>query len=110
MSVALGRIQQLAEYVALGGDAAENRVLELALDKIMAREESRLVAQRTRLQAQLTEFERRYNLSSADFYHRFEQGDMGDDADFVEWSATYEMVENLNARLVILRDKRSDKR
>jgi len=75
----------------------------------MAREESRIMAQRTRLQAQLSEFERQYNLSSAAFYQRFEQGDMGDDADFVEWSATYEMVENVNTRLAILRNKKSDR-
>ena len=110
MSVALGKIQQLAEYIALSGDTAEDRVLELSLDKLMAREVFRLAAQQRRLRAQLTEFERRYGLSSRDFYDRFEQGEMGDDADFVEWSATYEMVENLNTRLAVLRGRRSDRR
>ena len=107
MSVALERIQQLAEYVALSGDTIEDRVLELALDKLMSREVSRLATQRRRLQAQLAEFERRYGLSSRDFYERFERGELGDDADFVEWSATYEMVENLNTRLAVLRSGKS---
>lgn len=85
-------------------------MLELTLDKVVAREMSRLAAQQRRLRAQLTEFERRYGLSSRDFYDRFEQEQMGDDADFVEWSATYEMVENLNTRLAVLRGRRSDRR
>ena len=94
----------------MNGGTTEGRGLELTLDRVVAREMSRLAAQQRRLRAQLTEFERRYGLSSRDFYDRFEQGEMGDDADFVEWSATYEMVENLNARLAVLRGRRSDRR
>jgi hypothetical protein len=105
MSVALERIQQLAEYITVRGESAEDRVLELALDKIVALEEARLVAQKERLQAQLVHFEGQYGMSSEDFYERFEGGKMGDDADFVEWSATYEMVENLDTHLAILRDQ-----
>lgn len=96
--------------LTLNGETTEDRGLELTLDKVVAREMSRLAAQQRRLRAQLTEFERRYGLSSRDFYDRFEQGEMGDDADFVEWSATYEMVENLNTRLAVLRGRRSDRR
>jgi len=107
MSVALGKIQQLAQYVTLRGDTLEDRGLELALDKLMAREVFRLAAQQRRLRAQLTEFERRYDLSSRDFYDRFEQGEVGDDADFVEWSATHEMMENLDTRPDILRGSKS---
>jgi hypothetical protein len=84
--------------------------LELTLDKVVAHEMSRLAAQQRRLRAQLTEFERRYDLSSSDFYDRFEQGERGDDADFVEWSATYEMMENLDTRPAILCGRRSDRR
>jgi hypothetical protein len=54
---------------------------------------------RARLQQQLADFERRYGMESGDFYARFERGDLGDAAGFVEWSATYEMVEKLNKRL-----------
>jgi hypothetical protein len=56
MSVALHRIEQLAEHVSVRGESAEDRGLELVLDKIMALEESRLVAQKERLQAQLLGF------------------------------------------------------
>lgn len=91
----------------MNGGTTEGRGLELTLDRVVAREMSRLAAQQRRLRAQLTEFERRYSLSSRDFYARFERGEMGDDTDFVEWSATHEMLENLDTRLDILRGGRN---
>jgi len=58
--------------------------------------------QKERLERQLAGFERRYNLVSEEFYARFEQGELGDAVDFVEWSATYEMLQNLEDRLAVL--------
>ncbi len=54
---------------------------------------------RTRLEQQLANFERQYARESGDFYARFERGELGDAADFVEWSATYEMAAELNKHL-----------
>jgi hypothetical protein len=50
----------------------------------------------------LAEFERQYDLASDEFYTRFERGELGDATDFVEWSATYEMIQNLEDRLAVL--------
>ena len=44
-----------------------------------------------RIEAQLQEFEQRFRLSSAEFYRRFRAGMLGDDADFFEWSALYQI-------------------
>jgi len=76
--------------------------VELALDKLLARETANIAAQKTRLEAQLVEFEHQYHLPSREFYERFERGELGDDTDFVEWSATFEMVQNLQRRLDVL--------
>lgn len=54
---------------------------------------------RTRLEQQLANFERQYAMESGDFYARFERGDLEDAADFVEWSATFEMLGNLRKQL-----------
>lgn len=51
---------------------------------------------RARLKQQLADFEKQYAMESVDFYEQFEHGDLGDAADFVEWSATYEMLKNLS--------------
>ncbi len=39
----------------------------------------------------LKENETRYNLSSAEFYRRFRQGEMGDADDFILWAGAYEI-------------------
>jgi hypothetical protein len=39
---------------------------------------------------------------SADFYARYESGEMGDETDLVEWSATVEMLANAEKRLALL--------
>jgi hypothetical protein len=54
-----------------------------------------LRSQIVRLRDQLAVFENRYGLTTPEFYERFEHGEMGDDADFFEWSATWEMVQDL---------------
>ncbi len=54
---------------------------------------------RARLEQQLADFEKQYTMKSVDFYKQFEHGDLGDAADFVEWSATFEMLENLRKQL-----------
>lgn len=48
--------------------------------------------------------EQRYNMASADFYVRYERGELGDSADFVEWAGDYQhylqLKEELEQRLV----------
>jgi len=102
MSATLSKIKRLEEYFSLMGGRPETGVWNLALDKLVAREIAHLRADMTRLEAELTEFERRYGQTSAEFYAQFERGELGDSADFMEWSATYEMVQNLHARLAVL--------
>lgn len=50
------------------------------------------------LQQHLTLFEKQYGWPSLAFYERFEKGELGDDADFFEWSATWEMSQQLQTR------------
>jgi hypothetical protein len=52
-------------------------------------------SQIARLRDQLAAFESCYGLTTPEFYERFERGEMDDDADFFEWSATWEMVQDL---------------
>jgi hypothetical protein len=38
----------------------------------------------------LVAYEQRYQMSSADFYARYQKGEMGDSADVVEWAGDYQ--------------------
>ena len=108
MSAVLSKIRKLEEYISLTGESAQDKVWEQALDKLLAREVTRLIEQKTRLQTQLAEFERQCDLASDEFCIRFERGELGDATDFVEWSATYEMLQNLEGQLAVLSGEKAD--
>ncbi len=103
MNATLEKVRRLEQYVATS-ESAVDPVLDMAVDKLLERESARLFALKSRLTEQLAELEIRYGMKSVDFYARYERGEMGDDTDFVEWSATVEMLENANKRLAVLEE------
>ncbi len=102
MSSALEKMRKLEKYI-VADPAAVDPVLELTLDKLLAREISRANIQKETLVAQIAEFEEQYNLSSDTFQSQFQSGKLGDDVDFIEWAATLEMLQDLNERLTALK-------
>jgi hypothetical protein len=44
-----------------------------------------------------------YKLSSGDFYRQFQAGELGDEADFFEWSAFYQMWLSIQKQLNLLK-------
>lgn len=98
----LEKIKLLEEYVAVDLSNIDP-VLELAIEKLLKREATRMDELKQRLLLQETEFEEKYGLDSEDFYRRFEKGLMGDDLDFFEWSATVDMIANIEKRISLLR-------
>jgi hypothetical protein len=61
----------------------------------------------TALIRSLVAYEQRYQMSSADFYARYQRGEMGDTADTVEWAGDYQhyvqLKEELEQKLVVAR-------
>jgi hypothetical protein len=57
--------------------------------------EQHITDQLTRLKSQVAEFESHYGWASEEFYPRFERGELGDDMDLMEWSATIEMIREI---------------
>lgn len=101
MMPTLEKIRRLEQYLAVDNSAVDP-VLDMAIDKLLAREIERVRELKKRLAAQLAEFEEHYTLKSADFYTRYENGEMGDSMDFVEWSATVEMLANAEKQMALL--------
>ena len=54
------------------------------------------------IEIDLREFERRYRLSSDDFYRQFKNGEMEDSEDFLLWSGIFEMQLENKKKLVEL--------
>jgi hypothetical protein len=40
----------------------------------------------------LSDFEKRYQLSTADFFAKYQKGEMGDGADIIDWAGEYKML------------------
>jgi hypothetical protein len=47
----------------------------------------------------LVAYEQQYKLSSAEFYARYQRGEMGDTADMIEWAGDYQHYVQLKAEL-----------
>ena len=69
----------------------QSEVIERAIDKLIALEQDRVRHELTELKTRLKAFEAQYLMSSEQFYRRYERGELGDSADFVEWSSFCDM-------------------
>jgi hypothetical protein len=47
----------------------------------------------------LVAYEQRYQMSSADFYARYQRGELGDSTDFVEWAGDYQHYQEIKEEL-----------
>jgi hypothetical protein len=101
MLTTLDKVKRLEQYLAVDNSTVDP-VLDTTIDKLLAREQARILELKTRLSKQCTWFEQSYALSSEDFYKQYEAGQMGDETDYVEWAATLEMLANLDKRLALL--------
>ena len=101
MATTLEKVKRLEQYLMLD-PVAIDPILDLTINKLLTREFNRLAELKARLVRQLQAFEEQYYLKSKEFYTRYEQGELGDDMDFMEWAATIEMVTNVDKRLLLL--------
>jgi hypothetical protein len=103
MEATLEKIRSLEQIYIKG---YEDSFLDNALQKIISHQLARDRADLKVLQQDLAELERKYGISSEEFYKRFQAGQMSDEADFMEWNALYKMSAKLRNRLGILQGQR----
>ncbi len=93
------RLEQLAKLYKQG-QASE--MMAKTLDKLFGYEAETCKFQLRQFQNDLSVFENQYGMSSEEFYQRFQQGQTGDDMDFVEWASLIQMFLRLEDRLTLL--------
>jgi hypothetical protein len=93
------RLHALAELYQQGH---VSELMERTLEKLLHHEAAECQAQLRQLQADLAEFEQKYQRSSAEFYQQFQAGQTGDEMDYVEWASLVQMANNLEKRLRLL--------
>ena len=100
MASTLEKLRRLEQYLA--SNASADSVLDTTIDKLLAREIANIRDLQKRLQDQLSEFEAQYDLKSDVFYQQYQNGDLGDEMDFVEWASTIDMMKKATQRLAVL--------
>ena len=99
MTTQVNTLDRLKKLESLYHQGYQSEVVDRALGKIIALESAHTRQELDGLNASLFAFEQEYQMKSEDFYVRFHAGKLGDEADFFEWSALYDMAEALRARL-----------
>jgi len=100
---ALASSYDLDRLTALYTAGFRDSFLDNALHKIVDRQITRDDSDLAKVSKVLTEFERRYQMTSEDFARRYMAGEVADTADFMEWNAFCKMRQRILARLDILR-------
>ena len=103
-TVTAERLRALAELYEQG---QVSDLMERTLAKLLRHEADVCQVQLRQLQADLREFEQKYQCSSAEFYQQFQAGQTSDARDCVEWASLIQMADNLTKRLRLLRGEAS---
>jgi hypothetical protein len=90
----LEKVRLFERYLELTRGSSDT-TLDVVLDKLLARKRSELGRHLDTLRSELDTFENRYSMDSREFYAKFEEGELGDAMDFLEWSATWQMYNDV---------------
>lgn len=78
------------------------KIVENTLHKVVCFQLAKYRGYLDQITPDLEKFELKYNMSSEQFYNKFEAGELGDDGDFFEWSSIYENALLFNKRIAEL--------
>lgn len=90
--VTLRRLRTLERLYEQG---YQNTVVDLTVRKLLERQVEEDKEQLGEFLAELARFETQFGMSSAEFYTRYQAGEMGDGADVFEWQILYQMADRL---------------
>jgi len=91
----IAQLKKLEKYISIYGD---DRLIASSLSKIVdfkIQQNEKLLQD---LRNDLIFFEKKYDKKSAEFYHSFKKGELGDEMDFVEWSSLYDMYQRIDEK------------
>lgn len=101
-AVANTTAQRLSTLAQLYQQGQASQLMDRTLDKLLAQEAEQARIQLETLDADLATFEQQYDMTSAEFLHRYQDGMIDDRMDYVEWASLIRMRQNLLHRLQLL--------
>ncbi len=96
MSDVLSKVKTLEDLIKLG---REDEVISKTIDKLTLYKLDMLKKDLKDIENKIFIFEKKYKVDSCQFLQRFEQGEMGDDMDYLEWSSLLDMKDRITQRL-----------
>ena len=93
------REERLAQLIRIYETGQVSELMDYTVDKLFSVEATEARQDIEELSADLSAYEERFGMTSEAFYQRFEAGEMGDSADFIEWASFYDMFLNAKKRL-----------
>ena len=78
---------------------SDDTELDSVLGKLLDVSLGRCRLHMERYDQELHDLESRFGMPSAEFYRRFEAGELGDDTDYFEWAGLYELREELLSKI-----------
>jgi hypothetical protein len=94
--------RQVGNLFKLYEDGQVNETTVRGLNIVLGLEVNQLEKDLAATEKDLGEFERQYNMTTADFFRQWQAGKIGDHMDFVEWASLTQMADNLRKRLDFL--------
>jgi len=95
--------QELNKLAKLVKSGQLSETLARNIHKLVGLEISQLETDLSVTERDLSKFEMQYNMSTADFFLRWKDGQTDDRMDYVEWASLAQMAENLRKRLELLK-------
>jgi hypothetical protein len=75
---------------------------EMLFEKFIEYHKNKLSREIASMQVDLDTFEKQYNMSSEEFFGKFEDGQLGDENDFIIWAGVYELQKDSKEKLNML--------
>lgn len=105
MNKTLSNVKNLEKFIEKhGDDLFISRTLAKILDYKIKNYETKI----KELTKELKTFERTYKMKSSVFFKKFNEGKIGDNLDFIEWSSIYRMYMHLVEKKNLLKAKEND--
>jgi hypothetical protein len=96
----INRLQNLLKLYEQGFSSTR---IDCAINKLVDIEIQQTETESQKLWQRLQHYEQQHQMTSAEFYRRFQAGELGDDMDMIEWSAFYDMYLATQRQLHLLR-------
>jgi hypothetical protein len=90
----LGKVRLFGRYLEMAHSGA-GTTLDTVLDKLLERKRAELTQHWDEMRAELAALESQYGMTSVEFFDKFQQGKIGDAIDFLDWSATWQMYNDV---------------